>query len=98
MQLKRSMKSKLFVGITSKQNIYIIHPNFMVDNKEITDQFIKNLKRKPNKVHNLTGVMNNSFKKRDWKQISFHKYTKSHSSLTVMVYIPWKDIKKMNFH
>ena len=24
--------------------IYIIHPDFMIDNKEITDQFIKNLK------------------------------------------------------
>ena len=36
---------------------YIIHPDFMVDNKEITDQCIQNLKRKPNKVHHLTGVM-----------------------------------------
>ena len=41
-----------------KQTIlYIIHPDFMVDNKEKTDQFIQNLKRKPNKVHHLTGVM-----------------------------------------
>ena len=29
----------------------------MVDNKEITDQFIQNLKSNPNKVHNLTGEM-----------------------------------------
>ena len=40
---------------------YIIHPDFMVDNKEITDQFIQNLKRIPNKVHHLTGVMKKSF-------------------------------------
>ena len=35
----------------------------MVDNEEITDQFIQNLKRIPNKVHHLTGVMKISFKK-----------------------------------
>ena len=35
----------------------------MVDKKEITDQFIQNLKRKPNKVHNLTGEMKKSFLK-----------------------------------
>ena len=63
MQLKTSMKSKFFVGIKNKQNIYIIHPDFMVDNKEIIDQFIQNLKSKPNKVQNLTGEMNKSFKK-----------------------------------
>ena len=63
----------------------IIHPDFMVDNKEITDQFIQNLNRKQNKVHNLTGEMKKSFKSRDWKQISFHKYTKSHASLTGVV-------------
>ena len=57
MQLKRSMKSKFLVGITNKQKIYIIHPDFMVDNKEITDHFFQNLKRIPNKVHHLTGVM-----------------------------------------
>ena len=61
MQLKRSMKSKFFVGITNKQKEYIIHPYFMVDNEEITDQFIQNLKRIPNKVHHLTGVMKKSF-------------------------------------
>ena len=61
MQLKRSMKSKFFVGITNKQRKYIIHPDFMVDNKEITDQFIQNLKITPNKVHNLTGVMKKLF-------------------------------------
>ena len=41
MQLKRSLKIKFFVGITNKQNIYIIHPDFMVDNKERTYQFIQ---------------------------------------------------------
>ena len=43
----------------TKKNI--INPDFMVDNKEITDQFIQNLKRKPNKVHNLEGEMKKSF-------------------------------------
>ena len=84
MQLKRSMKSKFFVSITSKQK-YIIHPDFMVDNKEITYQFIQNLKRIPNNVHHLTGVMKKSLKNIDWKQISIPKYTKYHASLTVMV-------------
>ena len=49
MQLKISMKSKFFFGITNKQRKHIIHPDFMVDNKEITDQFIQNLKSKPKK-------------------------------------------------
>ena len=35
----------------------------MVDNKEITDQFIQNLKSNPNKVHDLTGEMKKPFKK-----------------------------------
>ena len=61
MQLKRSLKCKFFVGIINKQNIYIIHPDFMVDNREITDQFIQNLKSTPNKVHNLIGEMKKSF-------------------------------------
>ena len=63
MQLKISMKSKFLVGITNKQRKYIIHPDFMVDNEEITDQFIQNLKRIPNKVHHLTGVMKKYLKK-----------------------------------
>ena len=37
MQLKRSLKSKFLVGITNKQRKYIIHPDFMVANQEITD-------------------------------------------------------------
>ena len=45
----------------TKKNI--IHPDFMVENEEITDQFIHNLKRIPNKVHHLTGAMKKSFKK-----------------------------------
>ena len=40
MHLKRSMKSKFFIGITKKERKYIIHPDFMVDNEEITDLFI----------------------------------------------------------
>ena len=60
MQLKRSLKSKFFVGITNKQRKYIIHPDFMVANQEITDQFIQNHKINPNKVHDLTGEMKKS--------------------------------------
>ena len=63
MQLKRLLKIKFFVGITNKQTKYIIHPDFMVANQEITDQFIRNLKSNPNKVHDLTGKMKKSFKK-----------------------------------
>ena len=63
MQLNISLKSKFFVGITNKQRKYIIHPDFMVTNQEITDQFIQNLKSNPNKVHDLTGEMKKSFKK-----------------------------------
>ena len=85
MQLKRSLKSKFFVGVTNKQRKYIIHPDFMVANQEITYQFIQNIKSNPNKVDDLTGEMKKSFKNRDWKQISFYKYTKFHASLTVMV-------------
>ena len=62
MQLKRSLKSKFFSWITNIQIKYIIHPNFMVANQEITDQFIQNLKSNPNKVHDLTGEMKKSFK------------------------------------
>ena len=58
MQLKRLLKSNFFVGITKKQIKYIIHPDFMVANQEITDQFIQNIKSDPNKVHDLTGEMN----------------------------------------
>ena len=63
MQLKRSLKIKFFVGITNKQRKYIIHPDFMVANQEITDHFIQNLKSNPNKVHDLTDEMKKSFKK-----------------------------------
>ena len=55
MQLKILMKSKFFVGITNKHRKYIIHPDFMFANQEITDQFFQNLKSNPNKDHNLTG-------------------------------------------
>ena len=63
MQLKRLMEGKFFIGVTNKQRKYIIHPDFMVANQEITDQFIQNLKSNPNKVHNLTGEMKKSLKK-----------------------------------
>ena len=55
MQLKISLKSKFLVGITNKQIKYIIHPDLMVANQEITDQFIQNLKSNQNNVHDLTG-------------------------------------------
>ena len=57
MQLKISLKSKFLVGITNKQTKYIIHPDLMVANQEITDKFIQNLKSNPNKVHDLKGEM-----------------------------------------
>ena len=61
MQLKILLKSKFFIWITNKQRKYIIHPDFMVANQEITDQFFQNLKSNPNKVHDLTGEMKISF-------------------------------------
>ena len=57
MQLNRSLKSMFFVGTTNKERKYIIHPDFMVANQEIIDQFIQNLRSNPNKVHDLTGEM-----------------------------------------
>ena len=61
MQLKKLLKSKFFVGITNKQRKYIIHPDFIVANQEITDQFIQNIISNPNKVHDLTCEMKKSF-------------------------------------
>ena len=61
MQLNRLLKRNLFVGISNKQIKYIIHPDFMIANQEITDQFIQNLKSNPNKVYDLTGEMKKSF-------------------------------------
>ena len=57
MQLKRIQKSKFFVGITDKQRKFIIHPEFMVANRKIANQFIHNLKSNPNNVHDLMGEM-----------------------------------------
>ena len=57
MHLNRIQKSKLFVGITVKQINFIIHPEFMVANHIIADQFIQNLKSNPNKVHDLPSEM-----------------------------------------
>ena len=77
------MQSKLFVGITKKNKI--IHPDFMVDNEEITDQFIQNLKRIPNKVQHLTGVMKESIKKQRLETNILPQIQKSHALLTFMV-------------
>ena len=57
MQWKRIPKSKFFVGISYKQTKFLIHPEFMVANHKITDQFIQNLKNNPNNIHDLTGEM-----------------------------------------
>ena len=43
-QLKRIQKSKFFVCITVKQRKFTIHPEFLVSNHKIADQFIQNLK------------------------------------------------------
>ena len=85
MQLKRIQKRKLFVGITDKQRKFIIHPEFMVANHKITDQFIQNPRSNPNKVHDLTGEMKRPLKNRDCKKVSNRKYTESHASLKIMV-------------
>ena len=58
MQFKRLLKRNFFIRITNKQRKYIIHPDFMVANQEITYQFIQNINSNPNKVHDLTGEMN----------------------------------------
>ena len=79
MQIKILLKSKFFVGITNKQRKIIIHPDFMVANQEITDQFIQNLKSNPNKVHDLTGEMKKSFKKQRFETSinpQIHKITR----------------------
>ena len=57
MQLKRIKKNQFFVGSTDKQRKFIIHPEFMVANHIIADQFIHNLKSNPNKVHDLPSEM-----------------------------------------
>ena len=63
MQLKRSLKSKFFVGITNKQTKYIIHTDFMVANEEITDQFIQNIRIKPNKqIHKISSITDSNGK------------------------------------
>ena len=63
MQLKIIQKIKFFVGIRDKQRKFIIHPEFIVANHKITDQFIQNLKINPNKDHDLTGEMKRLLKK-----------------------------------
>ena len=64
MHLKRIQKIKFFVGITFKQRKFIIHPEFMVANHIIADQFIQTLKSNPNKFHDLPSEMKRSLKKR----------------------------------
>ena len=51
------------LGLQTNKNYISFTTDFIVDNEEISDQFIHNLKRKPNKVHHLKGEMNKSFKK-----------------------------------
>ena len=60
MHLKIIQKSKFFFGITVKQRNFIIHPEFMVSDHIIADQFIQNLNSKPNKVHELLSEMKRS--------------------------------------
>ena len=67
------------------KKIYIFHPDFMVANQEITDQFIQNLKSNPNKVHDLTGEMKKSSKKQRLETSIHTQIHKSPESLTVMV-------------
>ena len=69
---------------------YIIHPDFMVDNKEIIDHSIQNLKRKPNKVHHLTGVMKKSFKKQRFEtniNPQIHKISRITDSYGITKYL-----------
>ena len=63
MHLRRIQKSKFFVGITVKQRKFIFHPEFMVANHIIADQFIQNLNSNPNKVHDLPSEMKRSLLK-----------------------------------
>ena len=57
MHLRRIQKRKFFVVITAKQRKFITHPEFMVANNIIADQFFQNLKSNPNKVHDLPSEM-----------------------------------------
>ena len=89
MHLKISMKSKFLVGITNKQRKYIIHPDFMVDNEEITDQFIQNLKIIPNKVHHFTGAMKKSSKIKLETNLNpqIHKISRITDSYVITTYL-----------
>ena len=80
MRLMIIQKSNFFVGITYRQRKFIIHPEFMVANKEIIDRFIQNLKINPNKVHDLIGEMKKSLKKQILEtsiKPQIHKITRS---------------------
>ena len=63
MQLKRIKKNQFFVGITVKQSMFIINPEFILANHIIADQFIQNLKSNPDKVHDLPSEIKRSHKK-----------------------------------
>ena len=62
----------------------------MVANQEITYQFIQNLKINPDKVHNLTGEMNTSFKKQILETNIFpqiHKISRITDSYGITTYL-----------
>ena len=79
MHLKRIKKIKLFVGITFKQRKFIIHPKFMVANHIIADQFIRNLKSNPNKVHDLPSEIEEITEKTDIIKNYQTENTQNHS-------------------
>ena len=70
MHLKIIQKSKFFVGITGKQRKFIMHPEFMVANHIIADQFIQNIKSNPKNVHDLLIEMKRSIKKQRLEKVS----------------------------
>ena len=76
---ENTKKTKFFVGITVKQIKFIIHPEFMVVNHIIADQFIQNLKSYPNKVHDLLSEIKISLKKQRLEKgikLQIHKITR----------------------
>ena len=66
---KQNTKIKFFAGITVKQRKFIIHPEFLVANHIISDQFIQDFKSNPNKVHDLPSEMKISLLKKLEKSI-----------------------------
>ena len=79
MHLNRIQKSNFFVVITVKQRKFIIHPEFLVANHIIADQFIQNIKSNQNKVHDLPSEMKRSLKKQKLEKsikLQIHKITR----------------------